>query len=87
MQHSHREHSGRGKAGGGVLQDEERECGTASGLLGFSLLRWLPRRHPLPLPSSCSPITGVLASWPEAKNLLESAFLAAPEAGGPAPGP
>lgn len=36
MQHSHREHSGRGETGGGVLQDEERECGSASGLLGVS---------------------------------------------------
>ena len=26
VQHSHREHSGSGETGGGVLQDEEREC-------------------------------------------------------------
>lgn len=56
LQHSHREHPGRGEAGGGVLQDEERECSLCRCSSGRALLS---HSHPPPLPFLARPCLAV----------------------------
>lgn len=75
LQHPHREHSGRGETGGGVLQDEERECSPGRHSSGH--------RSPLPLtpttpPLLLGPCLGIYRRCVALRRAWESSSLAGP---------